>query len=241
VSGLGNSTEKISVTLRNITHSYPSDIDVLLVSPTGKKFIVLSDVIGGENFTGRTYTFDDAATSLIAATGIPPASGTFRPTNYGVTEAFTAPAPAAPYLSPASGGSDTFASAFGGDNPNGTWSLYALDDSEGDSGQFAGGWSITVTPASYQCAAIPTAADVSASGRVRDRQGRAITGAFVTITDDAGLSRSARTNTFGYFTITGLPAGRSYIVTTAARRYSFEPQLLTIDDNVSSFEIVSRD
>lgn len=241
VSGLGTATEKVTVTLRNISHSFPADIDVLLVSPTGKKFIIMSDVIGGTDMTGQTYTFDDSAATLISDTGTPPASGTFRPTNYGVTEVFNAPAPAAPYLSPASGGSDTFASAFGGDNPNGTWSLYALDDANTDSGQFAGGWSITITPASYQCAAVPTAADVSASGQVRDRQGRAITGAIVTIIDNAGLSRAARTNTFGYFTITGLPAGRTYIVTTVAKRYSFEPQLLSLDDNVSGFEIISRD
>lgn len=239
VNGVGTTTEKVTVTLRNISHSYPSDIDVLLVSPTGRKFILMSDVIGGSDMNGQTYTFDDAAAALISNTGTPPSSGTFRPTNYGVTEAFTAPAPAAPYLSPASGGSDTLASAFGGDDPNGTWSLYAMDDSSTDSGQFAGGWSITVTPASYQCAAIPTAANVSASGQVLDRTGRAIKGAIVSITDEVGLSRSARTNTFGYFAISGLPAGRSYIVTTSAKRYSFEPQLLNLNDNVSDFKIVS--
>lgn len=241
VSGLGSATEKVTVTLRNISHTYPSDIDVLLVSPTGKKFIVMSDVIGGTDMTGQTYTFDDAAAALISDTGTPPASGTFRPTNYGVTEAFTAPAPTAPYLSPASGGSQTFASAFGGDDPNGIWSLFALDDANTDIGQFAGGWSITVTPGSYQCAAIPTAADVSASGIVRDQRGRGIAGAIVTFTDGDGTQKATRTNSFGYFTANGLPAGRSYIVTTAARRFSFDPTFLTLVDQVSGIEIIARD
>src|SRR4030095_15354857 len=36
-------------------------------------------------------------------------------------------------------------SIFNGTNPNGTWSLYIVDDAGGDIGQFAGGWTLTIT------------------------------------------------------------------------------------------------
>jgi len=36
-------------------------------------------------------------------------------------------------------------SAFNGGSPNGTWALYVLDDSPGNSGVISGGWSLTIT------------------------------------------------------------------------------------------------
>jgi subtilisin-like proprotein convertase family protein len=136
------------VTLTGLNHTFPSDVDVLLVSPTGRKFILMSDVIGGTDWTGQTYTFDDSAAALLPSSGTPPASGTFKPTNYGTGDLFPAPAPAAPYLSPATAGTDTLTSAFtgvAGGDPNGTWSLYVVDDASGDIGTMSGGWSLTLT------------------------------------------------------------------------------------------------
>ncbi len=164
VAGLPTSTSKVTVTLNNISHSFPSDVDVLLVSPTGQKFILMSDVIGGTDWSGQTYTFDDAAAALLPISGSPPASGTFKPTNYGTGDAFPVPAPASPYLTPGTAGSDTLASAFAGQNPNGTWSLFVVDDAGTDTGTFAGGWSITITTATPVCAAPITAGSVKTQG-----------------------------------------------------------------------------
>lgn len=151
VAGVTNSVTKVTVTLKQITHTFPSDVDVLLVGPTGVKFVLMSDVIGGTDWTGQTYTLDDTAAALLPSSGTPPASGSFKPTNYGTADLFPAPAPASPYLDPATAGSATLASAFNGLNPNGTWSLYAVDDAGTDIGTFAGGWDLTLTSSQNVC------------------------------------------------------------------------------------------
>jgi len=145
VSGIANPITKVTVTLKTISHTFPSDLDVLLVGPTGVKLLLMSDVIGGSDMTGLTYTFDDDAAALIPNSGVPPASGSFKPTNYSTGDLFPAPAPAGPYLSPGPGGTDTLASAFNGLNPNGSWSLFVVDDAGTDTGIFAGGWELTIT------------------------------------------------------------------------------------------------
>jgi hypothetical protein len=63
-------------------------------------------------------------------------SGIYKPTNYGDGDAFPPPAPAA------IAGAD-FASLAGID-PNGTWSLFIVDDQGGDSGNLARGWSLGI-------------------------------------------------------------------------------------------------
>src|SRR5207237_8855235 len=119
--------------------------------PTGRKFMAMSNVTGGTDWTGQTYPLDDDAAALLPSSGTPPASGSFKPTNIGTGDAFPAPAPAAPYLSPATAGTDTFASAFAGQDPKGTWNLYVVDDAGTDIGQFAGGWDLTITTPQNIC------------------------------------------------------------------------------------------
>jgi len=155
VSGLSTSIAAVTVTLTNLTHTFPDDVDLLLVSPSGRKMIIMSDAGGGNpGVTNVTITLDDAA-----ATAIPDSAalttGSFRPGNYlTVQDPFAAPAPAGPYLTPQTGGSDTLTSAFtgaAGGNPNGTWSLFVVDDASGDLGSIAGGWSLSITPLVAVC------------------------------------------------------------------------------------------
>jgi subtilisin-like proprotein convertase family protein len=154
VAGAPTTISKVTVTLTNFNHTFPDDVDILLVSPTGRKMIILSDAGSSTVATNLNITLDDAAASQPPdGTGI--TSGTFRPANYGtVQDPFPAPAPAGPYLSPAPGGTDTLNSAFtgvAGGDPNGTWSLYVVDDLGGDIGNFAGGWSLTLTQLTPTC------------------------------------------------------------------------------------------
>jgi subtilisin-like proprotein convertase family protein len=156
VSGAPTTISSLTVTISNFNHTFPDDVDLLLVSPTGRKMIIMSDAGSSTVATNLNITLDDAAASALPdGTGI--ASGTFKPANYGTGDVFPAPAPVGPYLSAAPGGTDTLASAFGGvagGDPNGTWSLYVVDDASGDIGNFNGGWSITVTKTNNICSSL---------------------------------------------------------------------------------------
>jgi subtilisin-like proprotein convertase family protein len=147
VSGLTGGLAGVTVTLSNVTHAFVGDMDILLVAPTGQKFILVSDAGGGFSNFNVSVTFSDAAASLIPSAGGWAAGGvtTWKPANYGGTvDAFAAPAPSAPYETPATNGVATLTSTFGGINPNGAWNLYLVDDSSSDGGAINGGWSISI-------------------------------------------------------------------------------------------------
>ena len=133
VSGLSTTASLCSVELAGISHTFPNDIDILLVAPgTAQNAIVMSDVGGTSAASGVNLTLKDAAAASIPS---PLASGTFKPTNVGSGDTFAgAPAP--------TGGSAL--SAFDGTNPNGDWKLYVVDDVGGDSGSIAGGWCVNL-------------------------------------------------------------------------------------------------
>ena len=96
VSGLTGAVTKVTATLSNINHTFPDDVDVLLVGPGGQKVLLMSDVGGNNSLTNVTITLDDSApSSLPDTTRINP--GTFKPSNIDVnTDTFPGPAPAAP-------------------------------------------------------------------------------------------------------------------------------------------------
>ena len=123
----------LDVTLRQLTHTYPDDLDFLLVGPTGANATFMSDAGGGDDVTAVDLLFDDAA-----ATPIPDAaiitSGTYSPANY-TADTFPAPAPVP------SGGAAL--SAFNLTNPAGTWNLWVADDASPDSGTLTS-WSLSL-------------------------------------------------------------------------------------------------
>lgn len=142
VSGLTGPVSKVTVTLSGMNHTFPDDIDILLVGPAGQKMILMSDAGGSLDLINVNLTFDDdAASPLPDSTQI--VSGTFRPTNFGTGDTFVAPAPGPPYGSALS--------VFNGTDPNGTWSLFVTDDAGADVGSIAGGWSLTITTSVPVC------------------------------------------------------------------------------------------
>jgi subtilisin-like proprotein convertase family protein len=220
VAGIIHPITKVTVTLKGITHTFPADIDVLLVGPTGVKFILMSDVIGGTDWTGQTYTIDDSAAALFPSSGAPPASGTFKPTNINTTDAFPAPAPAGPYLNPATAGTDTLA-AFNGQNPNGTWSLYVVDDGSSDVGTFAGGWDLTLTSSQNICFG-PSAAPGTISGTITNPDGAAVPG--VTIKLTGATSATTISDAAGNYHFDSIETDSFYTVTPSAANHQFSPE-----------------
>lgn len=85
--------------------------------------------------------------------------------------------------------------------------------------------------------AVPSAAGVTVSGRVlASADGRGLTNARVSITGPDGVTQTVVTGRLGRFVFTDVQAGQSYIVSVAARRYSFEPKALSIEDSVSGLD-----
>lgn len=138
VSGAPVNPASIQVVLNNLTHTYPDDLDFLLVGPGGQTLVLLSDVGGGGDVNGIQVILDDNAASVPPDAG-PLATGSYRPSNVTGGDSFPSPAPAGPHNNPAPAGSATLLSTFGSGDPNGTWSLFLVDDFGGDQGSL-GGW-----------------------------------------------------------------------------------------------------
>jgi len=139
VSGLGTVLD-VNATITSFSHTCPSDVDILLVGPGGQKTLLFSDA-GGDcgpvPASGVTFTLDDEAATAYPCGENP--SGTFKPTDRptGCTtdpDTFPPPAPPGPY--------PVTLTVFDGANPNGTWSLFVLDDFTTDTGTISGGWTL---------------------------------------------------------------------------------------------------
>jgi len=166
-SGLtGN--KNIRLELTGISHTFPGDIDILLVGPGGQKFIPMSDAGNSLDAVNVTTQLVDSAAAIIPSADST-INGEFRPTNHTAGDTYTAPAPAAPYLSPAPIGTETFATAFGtaGAALNGTWTLYVMDDAGVDVGEMDG-WKLTFEANDYECILVTvpdTRADFDGDGK----------------------------------------------------------------------------
>lgn len=135
VSGV-SSYSKVTLSINGLTHTFPEDIDILVVAPGGQKSLVMSDVGSGVNANNVNLVFDQTASGPLGTGAI--VSGTYTPTNLGgAADVFTSPAPAGPYVA-------DFTPLLGlGAGANGTWSLFVLDDVSSDSGSISGGWTLT--------------------------------------------------------------------------------------------------
>ena len=143
VSGFGNTVANATVTLTNLAHTWPSDINILLVAPSGQRSYLMAKCGGSFTITNLTLTFDSTVTNLLPFDA-PITSGAYAPTAYALAPVpFPLPAPAftpaAPYY--------TNMSVFNGINPNNTWSLYVFDDNPLNAGIISNGWRLNLTTA----------------------------------------------------------------------------------------------
>lgn len=166
VTGLGGSVQRVVLDLKGFTTPSTEEVNLLLVSPSGQKFVPFAFVSDAASATsGADIQLSDTAANALPASG-PITTGTYLPKHEVSATAllFPAPAPSGPYSSPAPTGSTTFASVFGGNSPNGTWSLFAVNRSgTGAAGlrEITGGWCLTIgttsdTPTTTLVSVAPT-------------------------------------------------------------------------------------
>jgi hypothetical protein len=160
LSHLSLTLEKVNYynVISGTQEAYFQDLKAMLVAPDGQAYVFISDdgpntgAVGVQNVT---VTFDDAAFYTIpssVALGSANSTVTSKPIDYSSTNnnpdagAFPTPAPQSNYKSASPEGSDTFSSAFNGQSPDGTWSLYVVVD-RGDSGSTGtiSGWNLNIT------------------------------------------------------------------------------------------------
>jgi uncharacterized repeat protein (TIGR01451 family) len=135
VAGLTGTLAKVTVTIGNLTHSWPGDLSLLLAGPAGQSVLLMGATGAGYGITNVTLTFDDEAGRKLPQAG-PIVSGVFQPTSYDPGTLLPPPAPAPAYADQLS--------AFHGSNPNGPWRLFVTDNSSGDAGSINDGWSLTL-------------------------------------------------------------------------------------------------
>jgi subtilisin-like proprotein convertase family protein len=156
VSDQSGSISDANVTITGFSHTYPADVRILLVGPHGQTTDLMDEAGGTSQVADLTLTFDDAAADPVPD---PAVSGTFKPTQaanactFDQNDDYPPPAPAGPYATDLSG--------FNGTDPNGTWSLYVVDNALVDTGSISGGWSLDlagVAPAPHTVAKDPKCA-----------------------------------------------------------------------------------
>jgi subtilisin-like proprotein convertase family protein len=135
VAGIGTSIVDVDVILDGLSHTWPDDIDIMIVGPQGQNLRVLSDAGGSTDVVNGDITFDDSAAAPVPDAG-PLATGSYQPSNYeAAVDPFPAPAPVP--------SAATTLATFNGTDPNGTWSLYVVDDTGGDTGTITG-WCLQI-------------------------------------------------------------------------------------------------
>jgi len=131
----------MGLTLKELSHGFPDDIDLLLVGPNMKSMVLLSDAMGNQEVSNLTFRVASGVQEPVPNAAPPAAGGSYSPADYESTvDAFPLPAPQ-------NGIGDNLANLWA-DGASGTWELYAVDDSLNDSGSLAG-WGLdfwTLTP-----------------------------------------------------------------------------------------------
>jgi uncharacterized repeat protein (TIGR01451 family) len=162
VSGQLGAVSKMTVVFSNLTHSLPSDIEAVLVTPSqstspSQNILLMADAGGGVGLgvTNLNEVFDDSASSFLSvnqllgnktATNKPTGYVTIINNNVSTTSfignqwaylpVMPSPVPIAPYA--------TNLSVVDGAVANGIYSLYVADTKLQDYGAINGGWALNI-------------------------------------------------------------------------------------------------
>ena len=80
----------------------------------------------------------------------------------------------------------------------------------------------------------PTAAGVTVSGRVTTAEGRGISNALISLTDQSGIKRVVRSGARGFYRFDDVEAGQTYILSIASRQFQFAnpTRIISVVDNI---------
>src|SRR5262245_58919162 len=151
-SGSWAKVVNVGVTLVGLQHTYPADLDFLLLGPRGTNLEFWSDVGGGFDISGNFAISDFGERSLpdYHIYG----DGTYRPADYELLETYgywgggANPPPVNLIINhPGPNGTASFASAFGGVSlkDSTTWTLYIRDDIAGGDVGSLQNWGLNIT------------------------------------------------------------------------------------------------
>jgi uncharacterized delta-60 repeat protein/uncharacterized repeat protein (TIGR01451 family) len=158
-AGLGTAVAQVTVTINGLTHSLPSDIEMVLVSPQ-TNVLLMNDAGGdrGMGVTNATITFADSATNYMPSNNLVSGISTnYKPTPYigyngatvfvGSNWGYMPVMPSNPSnMFPAniSAPYATNLSVFNGTAANGLWQLFPADTALLDYGAISNGWSLNL-------------------------------------------------------------------------------------------------
>lgn len=230
---------KAKVRLNNFAHTWPEDVALLLVGPTGQSVRLMADVGGSGDFSGELIFDSDAQKSIMDNGTVAIPAGTYLPSTGDDSATggsdpmiadFPMPAPVSPYnFAP------TSLQSFYATQPNGTWTLYVYDDTASDTGSI-GSWSLI-----FDLIA-PTSAPAEVNGAVKTPYGAGIKNVLVSIQGgDLETPMHVLTGPFGRYKFKGLSSGQNYIISVGAKRYVFEQpvRVLNLNEGFAEVDFIS--
>ena len=79
------------------------------------------------------------------------------------------------------------------------------------------------------------------SGKVLTSDGHGLRSASVSIKDSQGVRRTVLTNSFGLFTFDKVLKGNSYTITVSSKRFRFNPQIVSVSDDLTLPDFVGQE
>lgn len=134
ISGLTGLVNRVAVSLNGLSHTFPNDLSIMLVSPTDFGVILMSSAASGA-INGVNLAFAPEAAFNLPTSGTI-TNGLYRPTSPSLAVALPPPAPGVFDRS-------TNLLSFNGANPNGAWRLFVVDQLALDEGSLRG-WSLRI-------------------------------------------------------------------------------------------------
>jgi hypothetical protein len=128
----------VNVRFNGFSHTNPDDVNIMVVSPAGKKTVLMEHCGGTTAVSNISFTLGDGFGSALPDTLMLTNLSSYRPAKYGTAVTFPSPAPATTNI--------TLASLLGAtDDPNGEWDLYVCDDNNNGKNGSMSSWHLTIT------------------------------------------------------------------------------------------------